>query len=82
MVRRIARRLSLWISVMEFAGALLLAYSFEVGESSGLFVFGKPVVVLEARAPWALYLGWGLLALGFLLQIVSEIVTAIRSSPE
>jgi hypothetical protein len=67
---------------MEFAGALVLTYGFEITEQPALLILGQPVVVLEAKAPWALYLGWALLVLGFLLQIVSEVVAAIRSTPE
>lgn len=67
------RRLSLWVSVCQFVGTCLISYGFRIKAVSGLLMFGQKPIVLDGEAIWALYVGWALVVLGFLLQVISEL---------
>jgi len=73
-------RFSFWASTCQVFGSCLVAIGFQiqviegakVGDVTGLY----PQIALKAQYLWALYLGWGLIILGFVMHVISEYQTS------
>lgn len=62
----------------DFVGVILIAFSFRISGTpdavmeteKGDRLFG----IVDASHPWMLRLGWGLMGLGFFLQLLAQVV--------
>ena len=69
--------LPLWAAVASFFGSVLLSWGFQLktfpGYTLGDLTGEYQMVALKAERLWALNLGWALVILGFLAQIIAAL---------
>ena len=84
-VDALAARWALWGMLGQLVGALLIGYGFQPSPDSGMTWHpasggSYPHLVLRGDRPWAYRLGWVLVVLGIVLQMVPEIIAALAAA--
>jgi hypothetical protein len=83
LLHTLLERLALWGLLGQLVGALLIAYGFQPSPDSGMTWHpasggSYPHLVLRGDRPWAYRLGWVLVVVGIVLQMVPEVCSALR----
>jgi hypothetical protein len=78
-------RWAFWGLTAQLAGAILIIYGFRLvpHSNAAYHIDGRvyPYLVLRGDRRWAYRIGWVLVVLGILFQMVPEVLTALRAAP-
>ena len=78
-------RWAFWGLAAQLLGAILIAYGFKLSPHSGaaFHIDGRvyPYLVVRGDRRWAYRSGWILAVLGILLQMIPEVLAALRAAP-
>lgn len=66
--------LNLFGLTFNLIGVVLLYFGFQTQKASGVFMSGKPAISLKYENPLMRNLGWIFLILGFIGQLLSEVL--------